>query len=351
MGRKQDLSIETRAVIVALHEEGYSTRKIASKTKVSQTAVMNALKRKQQTRSNRSRYRSGRPRVTSQSEDKFICVQSKRQRTRTAPEIREELNSIRQRPVSVTTVQRRLRDYGLKGCVAAKKPLLRKQNKIKRLQWAKKHKDWSIAQWCQVLFSDESKFEIFGGKRRQYVRRQVGERMLNQCVMPTVKHGGGSVMVWGCFAGDKVGDLVQIKGIFDKTRYHHILQRHAFPCGKKIVGRGFVFQQDNDPKHMTNLCKKYIANKERQNELKCMDWPPQSPDLNPIKLIWDELDRNVRKMRPTNQNQLWEFLQACWTQIAATTLNKLIERMPNVCAAVLKSKGGYFEESKINKKI
>jgi len=88
MGRKQDLSIETRAVIAALHEEGYSTRKIASKTKVSQTAVMNALKRKQQTGSNKSRHRSGRPRVTSQGEDKFIRVQSKRQRTRTAPEMK-----------------------------------------------------------------------------------------------------------------------------------------------------------------------------------------------------------------------------------------------------------------------
>jgi len=53
-------------------------------------------------------------------------------------------------------------------------------------------------------------------------------------------------------------------------------------------------------------------------------------------------------MRSTNQNQLWEFLQVCWTQISATTLNKLIERMPNVCAAVLE--GRYFEESKINKK-
>jgi len=46
-----------------------------------------------------------------------------------------------------------------------------------------------------VLFTDESKFEIFGGKRRQYVRRQVGERMKEQCVVPTVKHGGASVMV------------------------------------------------------------------------------------------------------------------------------------------------------------
>lgn len=156
---------------------------------------MRTLRRKQETGLNTSRHRSGRPRVTSKSEDKFICVQSKRLRTCTAPEIREELNTIREKLVSVTTVQRRLRDHGLKGCIAARKPLLHKQNKVKRLQWAKKHKNWSINQWKKVLFTDESKFEIFGGKRRQYVRRQVGERMKEQCVVPTVKHGGGSVMV------------------------------------------------------------------------------------------------------------------------------------------------------------
>jgi len=181
MGRKKELNVETHAVIAALHKEGYSTRQISSKTKVSQTAVVRTLRRKQEIGLNTSRHRSGRPRVTSKSEDKFICVQSKRSRLRTAPEIREELNAIREKFVSVTTIQRRLRDHGLKGCVAARKLLLRKQNKVKRLQWAKKHKT-SINQWEKVLFTDESKFELFGGKHRKCVRRQIGKE---HCVIPS----------------------------------------------------------------------------------------------------------------------------------------------------------------------
>lgn len=219
-----------------------------------QTAIVNTLKRKRETGVNSTRYRSGRPTVTSKSEDKFICVQSKRQRTRPAPEICEELNATREQRVSVSTVQRRLRNYGLKGRIAAKKRLLHKQNKRRDCN-GPENKDWTIKQWSKVLFSDESKLEIFGGRRRQYVRRQVGERMTEQCVMPPVKHGGGSVMVWGCLAGNKVGDLVRVKGIMDKKMYHNILQRHAFPSGKRIVGRGFVFQQDNDPKHTSKLYK------------------------------------------------------------------------------------------------
>lgn len=346
MGRKAELGVEQRAVIVALSKEGYTTRIIAQKVNVSQYAVVATLKRMRETASNASRKRSGRPRSTSESEDKFICLQSKRKRTRTAPEIHAQFNSSRETPVSVSTIKRRLNAYGLKGCIAAKKPLLRRKNILKRLNWARKHKDWTIEQWSKVLFSDESKFEIFGGNRRQYVRRFVGERMSKQCVMPTVKHGGGSVMVWGCFAGNKVGDIVQIETIMDKKMYHNILQRHAFPSGKRLVGRGFVFQQDNDPKHSSKLCMNYISAKKNEKILDYMDWPPQSPDLNPIELLWDELDRNVRMMQPTNKKQMWDFLRTSWHQIPAYKLEKLIARMPQVCASVIKAKGGYFEESK-----
>ena len=57
------------------------------------------------------------------------------------------------------------------------------------------------------IWSDESKCEIFGSNRHASVRRRIGERMISTCVGPTVKHGGGGVMVWGCFACDTVSDL------------------------------------------------------------------------------------------------------------------------------------------------
>ena len=51
--------------------------------------------------------------------------------------------------------------------------------------------------------------------------------MIDQCIIPTVNHGGGSVMVWGCFAGDKVGGFVRIEATMKKEDYHAILWRHA----------------------------------------------------------------------------------------------------------------------------
>lgn len=57
-----------------------------------------------------------------------------------------------------------------------------------------------------------------------------------QCVASTVKHGGGSVMVWGCFAGYRVGDLY--RGTLNQNGYQSILQRHAIPSGMRLVGKG-----------------------------------------------------------------------------------------------------------------
>ena len=78
-----------------------------------------------------------------------------------------------------------------------KKPLLRKQNNVKRLQWTKVHKDWKIEQWNKILWSEESKFENFGSNRRIYAPQRIGERTASPFITPTVKHEGGSVTLGG----------------------------------------------------------------------------------------------------------------------------------------------------------
>ena len=83
-----------------------------------------------------------------------------------------------------------------------------------------------------MLWTDKSKFEVFGSHRITFVRRRTSEKMLEECLTPSVKHGGGNVMVWGCFGAGEVGDLYKVKGILNKEGYHSILQCHAIPCGQ-----------------------------------------------------------------------------------------------------------------------
>jgi transposase len=347
MGKYKEISLEKRGAIIALRNEGLSYRKIADKVSVSLKGVQSTISRFRDTGLYHDRDRKGRPKVTTKQEDKHIVVTSKRNRRLTASEICADVNRSRENPVSLTTVKRRLRSAGLKGCVAVKKPLLRPVNKRKRLEWALQHRNWTIEQWKNVLWTDESKFEIFGSRRRIYVRRSSSEKMAPQCLVPTVKHGGGSIMVWGCFSGHGIGDLIKIDGIMKKEDYKKILVRYAIPSGRRVIGHGFVFQQDNDPKHTSRLCRRYLDKKEADGVIVNMVWPPQSPDLNPIELLWEELDRKVRRCCPTSGRELWQQLQDAWSSIQQETINKLVERLPRLVDRVIKTKGGFFDEKNV----
>ncbi|CDQ75790.1 unnamed protein product [Oncorhynchus mykiss] len=81
------------------------------------------------------------------------------------------------RHISTSTIQRRQRESGLHGRIDT--------NNKKRFAWSKKHEQWILDWWKSVLWSDESKFEIFGSNRCVFVRHRVAEWMISACVVPT----------------------------------------------------------------------------------------------------------------------------------------------------------------------
>ena len=152
-------------------------------------------------------------------------------------------------------------------------------------------------------------------------------------------------MFWGCFGGKQVGDIFKIDGIMRKEEYHSILVHHAMPSGKRLYGNEkWIFQQDNDPKHSSKLCKSYLERKQEGGQLVTMVWPPQSPDLSPIELLWEEMDREVLERKPSSVAELVQVVKECWAGISGDVCDKLIKRMPLLCQAVLDAKGGYFDE-------
>ena len=181
--------------------------------------------------------------------------------------------------VSTSTVRRKLCEAGLYSRIAVNKPLLRKQNNVKRFHWAKLHINWTIEQWNKALWTDKSKFEIFGSDRRVYVQRRVDKRVATPCIIPTIKHRGGSVIVWKDFANCKVGDLEQVKGKLNQTSYYSIVQHHMIPSEMQLVSQGFVLMQYKDPNHMSKLYQRCIKSKEEQHAFQLMSWPVQSMDL------------------------------------------------------------------------
>ena len=83
------------------------------------------------------------------------------------------------------------------------------------------------------------------------------------CLKPTVKHGEGSVMVWGCLTANCMSDLVRTDEIMNAEQNRQILIHYAIPSVKHLIGNDFIFQQDNDPKHITLQVKSYLERKEQ----------------------------------------------------------------------------------------
>ena len=141
----------------------------------------------------------GRPKETTRAEDYWIKVTSFRNRRLNSRDITAQLNQCRKN-VSTYTVRRRLSEDGLCGRITGKKTRLRKQNNVKRLQWTKALKVWIIEQWNKVLWTDESKFEIFVLNKRFYVRRRIEEKAAISCIKTTVKYAESSFMQGGGFS-------------------------------------------------------------------------------------------------------------------------------------------------------
>ena len=186
-----------------------------------------------------------------------------------------------------------------------------------------------------MVFSDESRFCLFHNDGRTRVWRRARDRYRANYLKPTVKHGGGSVMVWGCCSWWGVGPLVLIKGTLDQDGYIDLMSKHLVPYLKEVDEQchGVIFQQDNAPCHVA----RYPTRWREAHGIDTMPWPAQSPDLNPIEHLWDRLNRRVRKRipLPTSLPALVAALQEEWAKIPLEEVRDLISSMPRRVTAAL----------------
>ncbi|CAK9820308.1 Transposable element Tcb1 transposase [Anthophora plagiata] len=330
----RQISYQVRNLIIKDCKRGVSQRKIAQKYEVSKSAVQKLYQKFLSTGTVADRSGRGRTRSTNWRDDAMIIRMVKKDPRTTVRNLRESLIL----SISDRTVRRRLREADLQSRFASKRPLINNRNKKKRLEFAKKYANQPVEFWKRVLWTDESKFELLGLKQRLRVWRKTGEELEDRHLQKTVKHGGGNIMVWGCFSWEAVGQLIKIDGIMTADTYIDILRENLEVSLTQLgLENSFILQQDNDPKHTAKKTKKFFTS----NHIKLLDWPPQSPDLNPIENLWSILDRNVNKTGVTNKNNYFHALQRSWESLDPNHLHNLVESMPRRLAAVIKAKGGH----------
>ncbi|KAG1490974.1 hypothetical protein G6F53_013169 [Rhizopus delemar] len=245
------MSINTLTFYICL-KNGYSISKTVKTTGASRGTVQNVRKT---IKNEVNSIKAGRPKLLSNRDDQYLVRLVTVKGQENAVEARNTLENDLQKVVSAQTVRRSLRRSGLTSFVKPQKPLLSEVNRRKRLDWALNHVDWTIEDWKRVIWSDETKVNRFGSDGKVYAWKQPNEKLKRRYVKQTVKHGGGSLMVWSCISWYGVGYIVDVGKNMDKNVYLSVLQDDLVKsmtgyCEENdLIMADFEFMQDNDPKH------------------------------------------------------------------------------------------------------
>ena len=190
--------------------------------------------------------------------------------------------------------------------------------------------------------SDE--IELFGVNARCHVWRKPGTAHHQANTIPTVKHGGGSIMLWGCFTAAGTGRLVRIERKMNVAMYRDILDENLLQSALDLrLGWWFIFQQDNNPKHTANISKEWL----QDNSVNVLEWPSQSPDLNPIEHLWSDLKMAVHWRFPSNLMELERCCKEEWAKLPKNRCDKLVASYSKRLEAVIAAKGASCIEQRL----
>ncbi|KAG2464945.1 TCB1 transposase, partial [Polypterus senegalus] len=319
----KELSDDLKKRSVALHKDGLGYKKIANPLKLSCSTIQWFNR----TGSTQYRPLHGRPKKLSahaQHHNQRLYFENRRM---SAASIAAEVDGVGGQPVSAQTIRGTLHQIGLHGCCSRRKPILKIMHKKARKQFAEDKQTKDMDYWNHVLWSDETKINIFGSDGVKRVWQQPGEVFKDKCVLPTVKHGGGSVMVWGCMCAADTGELQFIKKTMIANMYCDILKQ----------SRRAVFQHDNNPKHTSKTTTALL----KKLRVKVVEWPCMSPDLNPIGHLWGILKQKVEECKVSNIHKLRDVVMEEWKRIPVVTCEALVNSMPKRVKAVLENIGGH----------
>ncbi len=333
--RSKELPEELRDRIVARHRSGQGYKKNSAALKVPKSAVASIILKWKTFGTTRTLPRAGRPAKLSYRGRRALVREVKKNPKIIVAElqrcIREMVESCRK-----STITAALHQSGLYGRVAQRKPLLSARHTKARMEFAKKHLKDSKMVTNKILWSDEPKIELFGLNSKRYVWKKPGTAHHLSNTVPTVKHGGGSIMLWGCFSAAGTGRLVAIEGKMNAAKYRDILDENLLQSAQDLrLGRRFTFQQDHGPKHTAKIAREWLHN----NSVTVLEWPSQSPDLNPIKHLWRDLKLAVHQRLPSNLTELERICKEEWQRIPKSRCEKLVASFPKRLMAVLNQKG------------
>ncbi|KAI3655978.1 hypothetical protein MP638_006445 [Amoeboaphelidium occidentale] len=239
-----------------------------------------------------------------------------------------------------TSIQRYLAREGWHPKEAPKVVPVSANNRKERLVFSEKHEDDDLQLLDHVVWSDEVTVEACPRNRKLKVLVHCTQKYWEIPINPQVQQGGFKVTFWGAFSKYGTGSIVPIEGTLDKKKYIDLLDNYLVSEMKHLKqehGQGFVFMQDNARPHTAKKTLAFL----RKEKIKILEWPPQSPDLNPIENLWAIIKRRLYSNRNVfSAKQTWiDSVLHEWNSIETSVCEHLVDSTPKRLNEVMKTHG------------
>jgi len=313
-------------VVSLKDDQNLSVRAIATQLAIPKSTVQDYLQRWKKKISSSNLQKKGRPKLFDSGDKKFVRRLLKTNPLFTVEDVQNELQTKRSKKASRSTVRRLLKDMNLRYGKPQIVPLLTNVHLEARMKFCrtfvKKKKLGGI------FFSDETYVELGSGDRGVWYK--TGKRP--KCGKPKFV---AKLMFWAAISCQAKSPLIAIDGTMNSERYIGLLRDEFFTWVRSSCVKFTSFQQDNASCHVSKRARSFF---ETEN-IRIIDWPANSPDLNPIEIVWSILKERVRKRNPTTKDQLKLVAIEEWAQIPQKVIAKTINSLPKRCTQVLERLG------------
>ena len=354
--KPRNISPASRDRAIGMLQGGMTVKEVAATIQRSERAIRDLRLKYRQTGSVQDKPRSGRPSILSNRQKKIIY-----RKARAAPKIEYSdltkdtlfvnADGTPSKPPSRSTLYRTLKGAGITNHRCKKRPKFNRGHAAKRLKFAKQYRYFAWGRRT-LKFSDECSVAKGAGQSQQWAFRFPWEKWKPEMIEPAGTARAPQQMVWASIWLDERGrarrsNLVIIERDPDAQRlgyssksYTEVLTKGLLPHWR----RSQLFMQDGAGIHRARVVRSFFD----QHHINTIDWPPYSPDLNPIEHLWHTLKRRMFKYYPQFNNwsqaeEEWEgfceALKECWRGIPAKLIRRLIMSMPQRLAAVRKAQG------------
>ncbi|KFM69679.1 Transposable element Tc1 transposase, partial [Stegodyphus mimosarum] len=321
MAQRRQLGMFAKGRIAGMLESGRSQAEVSRILNVNQSVISRLWQRFQRTGDVTRRPVSGRPRVTTPRQDRYLVISGRRQRGSTARALSLAFTVVTGIRISRQTVYRRLNHAGMYARRPAVCILLTSAQKRARLNWSLKHQHWSVGEWAIVMFSDGSRFSLSTDSSRVTIWRERGTRFEPRNISERHHFPSRGVMVWAGIMMDSRTNLHFFNtGSVTGQRYK-VLEPYV-RLFRGAVGPDLTFMDDNAPCHRAELVDDFLETENIQRML----WPANFPDLNAIEHVWDMLGRQIAALShpPSTVTELKRTLQEAWNRLSPELIHHLI---------------------------